>query len=165
MQDLTGFEQWLWAEGKAGNTIRGHLCGMRDYFAQYQDISRQNGEAWLRPFRGLVSSRTLEAKVSAFNMYCKYCGKGGERLHYTQEAVEKAASREFAARRCEGCYYRRPLVKAQGAVTVCYYCIDTGKPRGIPVSECYGREGTPYRPEPYCSSSQRPEVAYGKKIG
>ena len=165
MQDLTGFETWLRAEGKAEKTIRAHLYGMKDYVAQYQDISRQNGEAWIDSLRELASEKTLSSRISAFNVYCKYCGKGGERLHYTQEAVEKAASREFTAHRCEGCYYRRPIVKSQGAITACHYCIDTGKPRGIPVSLCYGHDGTPYRPEPYRPGSQRPEIVYGKKVG
>ena len=161
MQDLTGFEQWLWAEGKAGNTIRGHLCGMRDYFAQYRDISRQDGEAWLRPFLGLVSSRTIDAKVSAFNMYCKYCGKEEERIRHSRCYLGEKANDQP----CKGCYYRRPIVKSQGAITACHYCIDTGKPRGIPVSLCYGHDGTPYRPEPYRPGSQRPEIVYDKKTG
>ena len=153
MQDLTGFEQWLRAEGKAEKTIRAHLCGMRDYFAQYPDISRQNGEAWIESLRGLTSEKTLSSRISAFNRYCRYCGREEERIRNSLCRLGKKPS----AQPCQGCYYRRPLVKAQGAVTVCYYCLDTGKPRGIPVSECYGHDGTPYRP--------RLKIVYGKKVG
>ena len=162
MQDLTGFETWLRAVGKAEMTIRAHLYWMKDYFAQYQDISRQNGEAWIESLRGLVSEKTLSSRVSAFNMYCKYCGREEERIQNPRLYTDGIRDRSSDAQPCQGCYYRRPLVVSDLSTSACHYCMDTGKPRGIPVSACYGHDGTPYRP-----TKRRPrlEIVYGKKVG
>lgn len=55
--------------------------------------------------------------------------------------------RSYKRCRCTGCYYWRPIVDSNTAsMHVCHYCYDTGIPRGIPASECYRHEGTPYRP-------------------
>lgn len=50
---------------------------------------------------------------------------------------------------CTGCKYYRNLgcINSVGDVKsskACHYCIDTGQVRGIPPSECYKHEGTPY---------------------
>lgn len=36
---------------------------------------------------------------------------------------------------CRACHYRRPL-GSKGTIKICYYCFDTGKPRGCPVDQC-----------------------------
>ena len=104
MQDLTGFETWLRAEGKAEKTIRAHLYGMKDYFAQYQDISRQNGEAWIESLRGLTLEKTLSSRISAFNRYCRYCGREEERIQNPHRYTGGMQGRGSAAQPCQGCY-------------------------------------------------------------
>ena len=36
---------------------------------------------------------------------------------------------------CKGCIYRRPL-GSNKQFTICYYFLDTGKPRGCPAENC-----------------------------
>ena len=45
---------------------------------------------------------------------------------------------------CPGCSYWRLF---HAGMKACHYTIDTGKVRPMPAAECYGHEGTPYKPK------------------
>ena len=62
------------------------------------------------------------------------------------QADEGAGLSEPAKRHdgCPGCAYWRLFYASMKA---CHYTIDTGKVRPMPAAECYGREGTPYKPK------------------
>lgn len=72
MIDLDGFENYLYEEELAKNTIDVYLLGAKQYSKLYDDISKKNIIEWKKMLSEKCKPQTVNLRITAIMKYCKY---------------------------------------------------------------------------------------------
>lgn len=72
MIDLDGFRQYLTEEEMAGNTVAAYIGALRQYAAQYDDITKANLIAYKQEQLARHKPATVNLRIAAMLAYCRY---------------------------------------------------------------------------------------------
>lgn len=72
MIDLDGFRQYLTEEEMAGNTVTAYIGALRQYAAQYDDITKANLIAYKQEQLARHKPATVNLRIAAMLAYCRY---------------------------------------------------------------------------------------------
>ena len=72
MIDLDGFRQYLTEEEMAGNTVTAYIGALRQYAAQYEDITKANLIAYKQEQLARHKPATVNLRIAAMLAYCRY---------------------------------------------------------------------------------------------
>lgn len=77
---LQQFEEYLLQENMAKNTVQAYLFTIRDYFAQYKDLSKKNLLLYKTYLIENRKAKTVNLRLQAINRYLAFAGKSKWRL-------------------------------------------------------------------------------------
>lgn len=98
MKDLREFELYLYEKELAENTIRGYKHHLKDYFENYNEITKSNLIEWKRTLTQRLIANSANHYITAMNEYLKFIGKYDLALRkikvQTRSSVENVISFE-----------------------------------------------------------------------
>ena len=72
---LSKFENYLWEEELASNTLRSYLDHVSKYFKRYSEINKNNLIEWKRYLLTIMQPKSVNHYITAITKYLKFIGK------------------------------------------------------------------------------------------